>query len=392
MQNKIISIAAAALACLAFNDANAQERFVRDTLKLDNGTEVRDQLKIKCGETKRLIGYVSLVSDQEAKELEDVFSVEKDREYLFEKFGNDLEKLSRSKNQDEYSSDTVFVCADSILLSKSYTYFPKSGISDRPIYIALYKDDNLHTFASVTSPKNRNERIANAVLDFVDALQSETDEISVNVEKKSRKKWSTNTILTCDLVLGYGYLNWAQNNPFSEPAGSDAHSLKWSNRWNIMLAFKLFPDNPIYLSTGIGYQSNVFNFENGLSLYPFTDGEIPTDIGRKKSKLVARYITVPLMLNFRLAKRIELHIGAIGGLNYRNSHTGFKASYTENGEKREMSTGSSFNRFATFKADAFAGIEFYGWTFYVSHSLTDMFDSSYPKELYPFSFGVMLGL
>ena len=152
-----------------------------------------------------------------------------------------------------------------------------------------------------------------------------------------------------------------------------------------MFRFTFCPDNVVSLTTGVGYQSNVFRFENDIPL-------VPSDISNAECKLVARYITVPLILDFRLAKNIKLHIGAIGGLNYRNSHTGFKCSYTKDGITTEQSTGSSFNEFNTFKADAFAGIELSGWTFYVNHSLTNMFSNSYEKDLKPFSFGIMLGL
>ena len=153
-----------------------------------------------------------------------------------------------------------------------------------------------------------------------------------------------------------------------------------------MFRFTFCPDNVVSLTTGLGYQSNVFRFDNGISLFPGSSE------GNAECKLVARYVTVPLIIDFRLAKNIKLHRGAIGGLNYRNSHTGFKCSYTKDGIATEQSTGSSFNEFNTFKADAFAGIELGGWTFYVNHSLTNMFSNSYEKDLKPFSFGIMLGL
>lgn len=101
---------------------------------------------------------------------------------------------------------------------------------------------------------------------------------------------------------------------------------------------------------------------------------------------------MPLIANFRLAKNLYIHAGVIGGLNYRNSHTGFKTVYNENGEKKEAGTGSRFKQFNTFKAEALLGIEFGGWTFYASHNLTDIFEDTYEKSLKPFSFGIMIDL
>ena len=208
-----------------------------------------------------------------------------------------------------------------------------------------------------------------------------SDAINESIKTEESKKRTLST----GLVWGYGYLNYASGNPFTVPASSSSDGLKWSNKWDIMFRFTFCPDNVVSLTTGVGYQSNVFRFENDIPL-------VPSGISNAECKLVARYITVPLILDFRLAKNIKLHIGAIGGLNYRNSHTGFKCSYTKDGITTEQSTGSSFNEFNTFKADAFAGIELSGWTFYVNHSLTNMFSNSYEKDLKPFSFGIMLGL
>ncbi len=354
---------------------------------------------IKQGETHRFLSYVQVLSKEEAKARGDVFYAKDDYDHILGLILGEVKKLNDSPNSADTKDDTLLVQADSIVVTKSLLTYENSKSTASYYAISLYDGEEENTYTYSTTNSSRESRLKNALSDVMSALsddeylsEAEMYDVYENANGQPKKKWSTNTILTCDLVLGYGYLNWAQNNPFSEPAGSDAHSLKWSNRWDIMLAFKLFPDNPIYFSTGVGYQSNVFRFEDGLSLYPFEDGVAPVGFSAEKTKLVARYITVPLMLNFRLARRVELHLGAIGGLNYRNSHTGFKASYSQDGEKHELSTGSSFNNFATFKADAFVGIELCNFTFYVSHSLTDMFDNAYPKSLYPFSFGIMLGL
>ena len=148
----------------------------------------------------------------------------------------------------------------------------------------------------------------------------------------------------------------------------------------------------------------MFRFDNGFDIDEFGFGPIPSssasgsatsissDISLDKCKLVARYITIPVIFDFNFSEHFHLHAGAIAGINYRNSHTGFKRNYTLFGDKIEQSTGSHFKEFNAFKVDCLLGIEIYGFTFYVSHSVMDMFKDSYQKDALPFAFGVMIGL
>ena len=77
-------------------------------------------------------------------------------------------------------------------------------------------------------------------------------------------------------------------------------------------------------------------------------------------------------------------IGAIGGINYRCDHTGFKREFIQNGELTEQYSGSTFNEFNTFKADAMFGLEIGNTTIFVTHALVDMFKESYKYSAKPF--------
>ena len=206
------------------------------------------------------------------------------------------------------------------------------------------------------------------------------------------KKPNRKRTLSSDFAIGYGYLNWSDDGMFATPDGNDAYSLKWSSKWDFSYILNICPDNRLWVSTGLGLQSNVFRFDDTFALDVFNNSALAGSVSKGKFKLVARYITVPLMLNLRVAHNVQLHAGVVGGLNYHNSHTGFKQNFKTDGIKQKNSTGSSFNQFNTFKADATLGVQFYGLTFYASHSLTPIFKDSYGKELKPFAFGVIFGL
>ena len=384
---------------LAFGSANAQEE--QSVLKDDAGSffNGKDVLSIRQGETKKLYRPICVVSEQDAKTKPNVKYADTDQEDVLKVMGAELDLFTQIMEKTEGKlqqiitpKDTIFIQADSIRIMNV-----KSEIVDSPkfvdgVVVKIFKGQLQTDLSRSWSTTGREERIGELITELGDLLSPEIKELSDAINESIKTEESQKRTLSTGLVWGYGYLNYASGNPFTVPASSSSDGLKWSNKWDIMFRFTFCPDNVVSLTTGVGYQSNVFRFENGISRFPFGSEGEPSDISNAECKLVARYITVPLILDFRLAKNIKLHIGAIGGLNYRNSHTGFKCSYTKDGITTEQSTGSSFNEFNTFKADAFAGIELSGWTFYVNHSLTNMFSNSYEKDLKPFSFGIMLGL
>ena len=392
MKRKIKFLGAILGLGLAFGSANAQEE--QSVLKDDAGSffNGKDVLSIRQGETKKLYRPICVVSEQDAKTKPNVKYADTDQEDVLKVIGAELDLFTQIMEKTEGKlqqiitpKDTIFIQADSIRIMNV-----KSEIVDSPkfvdgVVVKIFKGQLQTDLSRSWSTTGREERIGELITELGDLLSPEIKELSDAINKSIKTEESQKRTLSTGLVWGYGYLNYASGNPFTVPASSSSDGLKWSNKWDIMFRFTFCPDNVVSLTTGVGYQSNVFRFENDISL-------VPSGISNAECKLVARYITVPLILDFRLAKNIKLHIGAIGGLNYRNSHTGFKCSYTKDGITTEQSTGSSFNEFNTFKADAFAGIELGGWTFYVNHSLTNMFSNSYEKDLKPFSFGIMLGL
>lgn len=388
MKKKIILIGAFLSACLAFGKTNAQD-FVDDSASFVTDYKASGKtIRIHSGETKKLISYISLVSKQEAENRKDVRTLEKDKDYLLEKINNELEKTCYATNKSLTSSDTIFIQADSIIISKAIINKDNDGNKNMRIGTIIYDGVNGIGRSQNVYTKGLSERLTDAISEVVDSFYELNS--YANGEQKC-KKASRRTHST-GLVWGYGYLNWANGDFFSTPASNDSYNLKWSKRWDIMFRYTFLPDNPVSVTTGIGYQSNVFNFDFETGNAPAGGISLPDDITPKKYKLVARYITVPLIANFRLAKNLYIHAGVIGGLNYRNSHTGFKTVYNENGEKKEAGTGSRFKQFNTFKAEALLGIEFGSWTFYASHNLTDIFEDTYEKSLKPFSFGIMIDL
>ncbi|MBQ9255211.1 MAG: hypothetical protein IJ180_10630 [Bacteroidales bacterium] len=399
MKKKIFLLSAFLFAVSSFSTLKAQD-FVKDSVSiLSEGKTMGERMVIHQGETKKLVGYISLVSKEKAEGNSEVKYAKKSADYLLEKINNDMEKLPNGQSTTKISSDdTLFVQADSIVLERLINQ-EDNGLLYDANFVHIYADGEDYKISSATTTRNKNGESflslkskgeTNGALG--DVFDEVVDVIDVLSDMKSSKGYTSkaNRKMSSGFVFGYSYLNWSDDGLYSTP--EDNYSLKWSDKWDIFYRLTFFPDNVFSFSTGIGLQSNVFRFEDGFDIYPYTVSTPTTNYSKEKCKLVARYVTVPLIAKIKLSNNIAIQVGAIGGLNYRNSHTGFKRTFKTNGEKIEQSTGSSFKDFNNFKADVLLGIDVYGWTFYASHTLTNMFKNSYEKDMKPFSFGVMLGL
>lgn len=227
------------------------------------------------------------------------------------------------------------------------------------------------------------------------------EEEANSVEKK--RKWYYNEHVTEDFgfQFGYGRLNWSNkvsnvDGLFASP--QNQYSLRYGNSWTMgfRYGFKLGWNGRWKISTGIGYESNIFRFDNNVKLIDMgTEKRIGFETNPAidaKSKLVARYVTLPLFVRFRAVKSLELHVGAIAGVNFKSSSTGFKRNYEAlSGEVKER-WGTKYDNFKPLKLDLQAG---FGWdimNFYVKYSLTPMFKDNKEIEVYPFSAGISLGL
>lgn len=318
--------------------------------------------------------YIYIVSKEQAKDLKEVMFAEKDNDKILDLLFNELDNVYIKEKI--YTKDTIYIQADSIILEKKLKELDDEILDVRTVIVY----DGEHNYK-----RSSGEVKDYAKLVAADVVYEILSHIYPNLNNKK-------PIFNTSLALGYSYLNWSNKDFFSTPSGNDPYSLKWSSRWDILLDCTFFPEHTISITTGVGYQSNIFNFNNGFDNYDFPTSPQTNNYSIKESKLVARYVTVPLLVNFKLHKKIKLHIGAIGGINYRCDHTGFKREFIQNGELTEQYSGSTFNEFNTFKADAMFGLEIGNTTIFVTHALVNMFKESYKYSAKPFSFGFMIGL
>lgn len=202
------------------------------------------------------------------------------------------------------------------------------------------------------------------------------------------------------LQLSYGPLSWSRMNSsddlFSSPSGDYALKFWSGQRWMIGFYTTFFPKSWVSIHTGVLYQSDVFKFRNNVDWDGNGTEKITATNVSNESKMVARYVDIPLILGFNVGKAwkssFAIDLGVIGGLNFRTSHTGFKTSYDNNGKHIEESWGTDYNNFNKLKLDAHLGIKWGEFQIYCEQALTPLFKDNKEIKVYPFSFGIMLGL
>ncbi len=222
------------------------------------------------------------------------------------------------------------------------------------------------------------------------------EEYTVKCKKDNNKWWSHDI----SLQLSYGPLSWSRMNSsddlFASPSGDYALKFWGGQRWMIGFYTTFFPKSWVSIHTGVLYQSDVFKFKNNVDWDGNGTKAITSTTTSNESKIVARYVDIPLILGFNVGKAWQssfaVEMGVIGGLNFRTSHTGFKTNYDNNGKHIEESWGTEYNNFNKLKLDAHFGVKWNDIQIYCEQALTPLFKDNTEIKVYPFSFGIMIGL
>lgn len=191
--------------------------------------------------------------------------------------------------------------------------------------------------------------------------------------------------------VGFGYLNLAG---FASGYDDDYKlSGGWRFSWNI--ADVEFPfSERCGLVTGIGYQSDVFLASDAekFAKRVFIDkstGEMDTLMfkGVEKSKLLTRYITLPLLFEFQTSsKAFSISTGVLVGWNIysrlKNKRIG------KFGETIVKYKNSDLFTMNTLKAEAVLRLAYRHCQLYFAMALTPLFDTCIHDKILPYSVGI----
>lgn len=188
--------------------------------------------------------------------------------------------------------------------------------------------------------------------------------------------------------FSYGYIGLGKNICSFNSVGKGM-DLNWSSAWDMGLTIQTYFSKHWGLSGSLGFQSLVMNLDEGEIFNSYLP--LPEGASDVHNKLVARYITLPIMVNYRINSDFIIRLGVIPGLNYRCGHTGFKRTYDLNGIHHEESTGTSFKGFNPVKLDAQIAFKYDCLSVFYRQGITKMFKGSQHIDAYPFTIGMQIG-
>ena len=215
-------------------------------------------------------------------------------------------------------------------------------------------------------------------------------------DRKERAQWHSDDF-RFDFL--WGFLNWGDKpyNGLSRMDGSYALNTTFSS-YQLEAVYYPFVNDHWHLGIGLGYASDVFKFvDPWVSLGTDPTGKttfvssIPEE-GDATTRLVARYVTLPLMVRWEPSRNSDFFIGlaAIPGLNFNNFHTGLKHKvvYLEGTDKRREPTSRVMN---PFRLDARLSIGMPNLYAYLQLPTVPM-NMGMDRDVYPIKLGIAISL
>lgn len=203
------------------------------------------------------------------------------------------------------------------------------------------------------------------------------------------------------LSFAWAFNNWGDA-PLSGLNGmSDPYSLGTTFS-SYQLALIATPLNYEHwtLGIGVGYESDIYRFagDTYMSIGETGKPEVSTfyhkELGNARwaSRLVARYVTMPVSVMWKPTRKFGIALAAIPGLNYTSSNTGLKhkgKSYTDNAKMTDVEDASRIMN--PYKLDARLTLVFTNIGVFMQVPTMPVLKNM-DREVYPIKFGFILGL
>ena len=203
------------------------------------------------------------------------------------------------------------------------------------------------------------------------------------------------------LSFAWAFNNWGDA-PLSGLNGmSDPYSLGTTFS-SYQLALIATPLNYEHwtLGIGVGYESDIYRFagDTYMSIGETGNPEVSTfyhkELGNARwaSRLVARYVTMPVSVMWKPTRKFGIALAAIPGLNYTSSNTGLKhkgKSYTDNAKMTDVEDASRIMN--PYKLDARLTLVFTNIGVFMQVPTMPVLKNM-DREVYPIKFGFILGL
>ena len=238
---------------------------------------------------------------------------------------------------------------------------------------------------------------------YIDYVDNEGDypDIEQKVRAKVEEKTKRSNKKGFHLSFAWAFNNWGDA-PLNGLSGmDDPYSLRTTFS-SYQLALMYTPLNVKHWVLGIvvGYESDIYRFSGDtyMSVGVTSDPDVSTfysmNLGNAKwsSRLVARYVTMPLSVMWKPTRKFGIGLAAIPGLNYTSSNTGLKhkgKSFVDNAKITDVEDISRVMN--PYKLDARLTLVFANIGVFLQVPTMPVLKNM-DQDVYPIKFGFILGM
>lgn len=225
--------------------------------------------------------------------------------------------------------------------------------------------------------------------DLLDMDVDEMNELLRKIKNKIEKSrpWGTN------LDFAFGFHNWSKDR-FNGLASTDNDAAVRTsfNHFLLTLNYPVLSFKHVALYGGLGLEWDKYKFHRGdihfdLSAQPYHlyNGTV----ANSESRLLTRYVILPIEMKFDLGNHWKLGIAAIPGIHWSGSHTGLRRDIAASDNESNIKDFSVNPYINPYKLDARIAVQYRSVGVYFQTSMFSAFKDSC-EELFPVKFGIIL--
>jgi hypothetical protein len=227
----------------------------------------------------------------------------------------------------------------------------------------------------------------------LDDLTDLDAEVLSDVVRKIKLHQSKHYSWGSNLDFAWGFHNWSKDR-FNGLAGTDGDAAVHTSFSHILLTFNypVLYSRHVALYAGLGLEWDKYKFHRGdihfdqtAEPYHFVNGPV----ANSESRLLTRYVILPIEVKFNLGHHWKLGLAAIPGLHWSGSHTGLRRDITSGLDETNIKDFSVNPYIATYKLDARIAVQYRSIGVYFQASMLPAFKGSC-EELFPVKFGIII--
>ena len=208
----------------------------------------------------------------------------------------------------------------------------------------------------------------------------------IKLRSSKRYSWGTN------LDFAWGFHNWGKDR-FNGLAGTDDDAAVRTSFNHILLTFNypVLTSRRVALYAGLGMEWDKYKFHRGdihfdqtTDPYHFVNGTV----ANSESRLLTRYVILPIAVKFDLGRHWKAELAAIPGLHWSGSHTGLRRDITSGDDETNIKDYTVNPYINPYKLDARIAVQYRSVGVYFQASMLPAFKGSC-EELFPVKFGII---